>query len=269
MDIWQAIFLGLVQGGTEFIPISSSAHLVIVPWLLGWPEPGLAFDTAVHCGTLLAVVAFFRRDIPPLVIAWGRSLIRRKVEGAEAKLAWLIVLGTIPAAVMGYLWEDFFAELFGRPTQVAGLLLVTGLLLALSERWGMGKRDLGQMRVMDSLLTGLAQGAAIAPGISRSGATIATGLFLGLKKEVAARYSFLLFIPIILGAAMSQLAKPPPVATEAHLLAMFFGFAAAAISGYLCIGLLLAHLRKGRLYIYAAYCWIAGLGVLTASLFIR
>lgn len=265
MDVWQAVVLGLIQGGTEFIPVSSSAHLVIVPWLLGWPEPGLAFDTVVHWGTLLSVVAFFRKELLPLIIAWGRSLVRRRVEEPEAKLAWLIVVGTIPAAVMGYYGEDFFSQLFGKPTQVGGLLLVTGLLLALSERWGRGRRDLGQLRVVDSLLIGLAQGAAIAPGISRSGATIATGLFLGLKKTTAARYSFLLALPIILGAGLSQLLKLPQTALGTQLPLLVVGFGAAALSGYGCIWLLLAHLQRGRLYIYAAYCWAVGLGVLAIS----
>ncbi len=259
MSLVQALILGIVQGATEFIPISSSGHLVLVPWLLDWPEPGLVFDTIVHWGTLAAVLAVFWRDIAALASAWVRSLVERSLEAAEARLAWLIVVGTLPAALMGFLWEDFFESLFSSPGGVATLLLVTGAILAVSERLGRRQRSMGDLGWLDSLLIGLAQGLAIAPGISRSGATIALGLLRGVKREAAARYSFLLATPIIFGAGLLQLIKL--LQTEvigAQLPLLTVGFLAAALSGYLCIKFLLAYLQRGRLYVFAAYCWLAG-----------
>ena len=259
MDIVQAISLGLVQGVSEFVPISSSGHLVLVPWLLGWPQPGLVFDTVVHWGTLVAVLAYFGRDFMALASAWGRSLASRNLGEPEARIAWLIIVGTVPAAVMGYVGEDFFESLFAAPAWVAALLLVTGLILALSEWLGKRQKEPHQLTFLDSLIIGIAQGCAIAPGISRSGATMAAGLFLGLKREAAARYSFLLATPIIFGAGLLKLLdlfKVGNVAT--HLPPLILGFLAAALSGYLCIRFLLTYLQRGRLYAFAIYCWLAG-----------
>jgi undecaprenyl-diphosphatase len=256
----QALVLGIVQGATEFIPVSSSGHLVLVPWLLDWPDPGLVFDTIVHWGTLVAVLAVFWRDIVALTRAWAGSLTNRRLDSAEAKLAWLIIVGTVPGALMGLLWEDFFESLFSSPGWVAALLLVTGTLLALSEGLGKRQRSLSDLSWLDSILIGLGQGLAIAPGISRSGATMATGLLRGVKREAAARYSFLLATPIIFGAGLLQLIKL--LQTEAdgtQLPLLIVGFLAAAISGYLCIKFLLAYLQRGKLYVFATYCWLAGI----------
>lgn len=259
MNIVQAFVLGIVQGITEFIPISSSGHLVLVPWLLNWPEPGLAFDTIVHWGTLLAVLAVFWRDLVALARAWARSLVERNLEPTEARLAWLIIVGTLPAALMGFLWEDFFEGLFGSPGLVAALLLVTGAILALSEQLGRRQLSMGDLSWLDSVLIGLAQGLAIAPGISRSGATIAVGLLRGVKREAAARYSFLLATPIIFGAGLLQLVELFQAgAGGAQLPPLVVGFLVAAVSGYVCIRFLLAYLQRGRLYVFAAYCWLAG-----------
>ena len=259
MNIIQALVLGIVQGATEFIPISSSGHLVLVPWFLDWPEPGLVFDTIVHWGTLAAILAVFWRDILALVRAWTGSLVERSLDQPEARLAWLIIVGTLPAALMGFLWEDFFQSLFSSPGWVAALLLVTGGILALSERLGKRQRSMGDLGWLDSVLIGLAQGLAIAPGISRSGATIALGLLRGVKREAAARYSFLLSTPIIFGAGLLQLVQLFQAgAGTVHLLPLIVGFLAAAISGYVCIKFLLAYLQRGKLYVFAAYCWLAG-----------
>mgnify|MGYP005852696483 CR=1 FL=1 len=260
MSIVQALVLGIVQGATEFIPISSSGHLVLVPWFLGWPEPGLAFDTVVHWGTLVAVLAVFWRDLVALARAWARSLVERQLNPTEAKLAWLIIAGTLPAALTGFVWEGFFEGLFGSPGRVAALLLVTGAILTVSERLGKRQRSLGDLSWLDSLLIGLAQGLAIAPGISRSGATIATGLLRGVKREAAARYSFLLATPIIFGAGLLPLADFfRAEAVGAQFPSLVVGFLAAAISGYVCIKFLLAYLQQGRLYVFATYCWLAGI----------
>jgi undecaprenyl-diphosphatase len=260
MNIVQALILGIVQGATEFIPVSSSGHLVLVPWLLNWPEPGLVFDTIVHWGTLVTILAVFWRDILALVRAWARSLVERKLNQTEAKLAWLIIVGTLPAALMGFFLEGFFESLFSSPGRVATLLLVTGAILTVSERLGKRQRSLGDLGWLDSLLIGLAQGLAIAPGISRSGATIAMGLLRGIKREAAARYSFLLATPIIFGAGLLQLLELFQTgAVGAQWPPLVIGFLAAAISGYLCIRFLLAFLQQGRLYVFAAYCWLAGI----------
>jgi undecaprenyl-diphosphatase len=259
MDILQAILLGLVQGITEFIPVSSSGHLVLVPWLLGWPEPGLVFDTFVHWGTLLAVLAYFWRDWLALITAWLRGLVRWDWRDPLARLMWLLIVGSIPAALIGFLLEDFFESLFGEPVWVSVFLLVTAGLLALSERLGSRRREIQDLRWIDSLVIGLGQAAAIAPGISRSGATIATGLFRGLERPAAARFSFLLSTPIILGAGLFQLmdlvSAPDPLAQVPALAA---GFLAAAISGYVCIWALLRYLQRGRLYPFALYCAYLG-----------
>ena len=295
MNIIQALVLGIIQGATEFVPISSSGHLVLAPWLLDWPEPGLVFDTIVHWGTLVAVLAVFWRDLVALATAWVRSLsgskialrglratvvasrfgpgsgdpgrakldvlslAERNLDQTEARLAWLIIVGTLPAVLMGLLGEDFFESLFSSPGRVAALLLVTGGILALSERLGKRQRSMGDLGWLDSVLIGLAQGLAIAPGISRSGATIAMGLLRGVSREAAARYSFLLAAPIIFGAGLLQLPELFQTrAVGAQLPPLVAGFLAAAISGYLCIKFLLTYLQRGRLYVFAAYCWLAG-----------
>jgi undecaprenyl-diphosphatase len=284
MSVLQAIILGIVQGATEFIPVSSSAHLVLVPWLLRWPSPGLAFDTVLHLGTLLAVIVVFWRDLLALAAAWLRSVtalpglvmrrsnpkamatdasregVARSISGSpEARLAWWIILGTIPAALMGVLWEDQFEALFHSPIRVAALLLVTGVWLVLAERLGRKERRAEDLKWWQSLLVGLAQGCAIAPGISRSGATIGAGLLLGLRREAATRFSFLLATPIILGAGLLQIKKLlESGGLGANLAGLVLGFLAAFVSGYACIRFLLGYVRSRGLSVFAVYCWVAG-----------
>ncbi|MCM8789129.1 MAG: undecaprenyl-diphosphate phosphatase, partial [Candidatus Omnitrophica bacterium] len=184
----ETIALSIVQGITEFIPVSSSGHLVLVPWLLGWGKPELVFDTTLHLGTMVAVLAYFWRDWREIGRGWVKSLILRDWSNAtpEARLGWLIIIGTVPAAAMGLALEDFFENLFGSPAWVAALLLVTGAFLFLSERFSCRHRQMRALSLFEAALIGLAQGLAIAPGISRSGATIAMGLMLGLVREDAA-----------------------------------------------------------------------------------
>jgi len=204
-------------------------------------------------------VAYFWRDFMALARAWGRSLISRDLSEPEARIAWLIIVGTVSTALMGYVGEGFFESLFAAPVWVAGLLLVTGLILALSEWLGQRRKEPHQLTFLDSIIIGIAQGCAIAPGISRSGATMAVGLFRGLKREAAARYSFLLSAPIIFGAGLLQLLDLFEMGNAiAHLPPLVLGFLAAAISGYLCIRFLLSYLQRGRLYVFAIYCWLAG-----------
>ena len=252
-----------MQGITEFAPISSSAHLVLVPDLMGWPQPDLSFDVMLHLGTLVAVFCFFRVEIFKLSRAFlngfKEKAARKKV---EYHLAWLIIIGTIPAVVMSLLFEDFFENLFSKPKYVAVLLIITGIILWLSERFSRKTRVLEDMKLFDTLIIGLAQGCAIAPGISRSGATIAAGLFRGVNRDSAARFSFLLAIPIILGAVVVQVGDFINLCKNQEYICLIGGFLAAVISGYLCIKYLLNYLKKGKLTIFAYYCWIVGLGFL-------
>lgn len=262
MDSLQAVILGLVQGLTEFLPVSSSAHLVLVPWALGWGEPGLLFDTVLHWGTLVAVVVYFWDDLWSLVRAWVDSIARRKVDTPQAWLAWLILIGTIPAAVIGFLLSDFFESLFSAPLAVAAFLIGTGLILAAAETSYDRIRKVDTLRLGDALIVGLAQAAAIAPGLSRSGLTITAGIFRGLGREAAARFSFLLSVPIILGAGLSQIAHAVASPGATAWFPLVLGFASAAISGYLAIHFLLGFVRRRRLWPFAVYCWVVGLAAL-------
>ncbi|MFQ6101484.1 MAG: undecaprenyl-diphosphatase UppP [Anaerolineae bacterium] len=262
-----AFLLGVLQGATEFLPVSSSGHLVLVPWLFGWPAPGLAFDAVVHWGTALAVVVYFWRDWVSLVEAAFRSLVTRSLADPQAQLAWFIVLGTVPAALLGYLLNDFFEGMFGRPVAAAGFLLVTAALLAATEWLGRRERDLGQLTWLDALLVGLAQALAILPGISRSGATIAAGLARGLRREPAARFSFLLATPIILGAGLLQvvdLAQTGDLAAQAP--ALIVGFVTAGGVGFGCIHFLMRYLQRRPLYPFAVYCAVLGSACLLVAL---
>ena len=267
MNVIQAILLGLLQGATEFIPVSSSGHLVLVPWLLGWPEPGLVFDALVHWGTLVAVLVYFWRDWWTLIAAWLRGLVRWEWSDPHARLMWLLILGSLPAAVIGFLLEDFFESLFGQPAWVSVFLLATAALLALGERLGRRTRGPEDLTWRDAVVIGLGQAAAIAPGISRSGSTMSVGLFRGLERAAAARFSFLLGTPIILGAGLFKLtdllAAPDPLAQAPLLVA---GFLAAALSGYACIWFLLRYLQRGKLYPFAVYCALFGAFCLAVAL---
>ncbi len=266
MSIIEAIILGLVQGATEFVPVSSSGHLVLVPWLLGWDSPSLVFDTIVHWGTLVAVLAYFWRDWCSLISAWLHGLAHWNWRDPQARLMWLLLLGSLPAAFLGYLLEDVFESLFGEPAWVSVFLLLTAGLLALGEWLGRKVRSLETLHWPDALAIGLGQAAAIAPGISRSGATMSAGLLCGLGRPAAARFSFLLATPIILGAGLLQLvdllSASDPFAQVPTLAA---GFAAAAVSGYASIWGLLRFLQRGRLYPFAVYCALAGAGCLVVA----
>jgi undecaprenyl-diphosphatase len=261
MNLLQAIVLGLVQGATEFIPISSSGHLVLVPWWFSWPSPGLAFDTVLHLGTLLAVLAVLWPDLVMIALDWWHCVTERRLNASGARPAWWILLGTIPAALMGVLWEEQFEALFGSPLHVAILLLVTGLWLAVAEGLGRKEQQADEMAWWQPLLIGVAQGLAIAPGISRSGATIGAGLILGLERESATRFSFLLSTPIILGAGVLQVVKLLRLPNlEAQLLPLALGFVAAFLSGYACIRFLLDYVKRRSLIAFSAYCGLVGLG---------
>lgn len=276
MNLIQGIILGIVQGLTEFIPVSSSGHLVLIPWVLDWPEPGLLFDTMVHWGTLLAVIAYFWRDWLGVIRGFLASLTLRgpwstaeggRLAAPESRLAWGLILGTLPAVIIGVLFNEFFESLFGTPVAVAAFLFVTALILIVSERLGQRVRGLDTLKIPDALAIGIGQALAIAPGVSRSGATIAVGLARGLTREAAARFSFMLSTPIIAGAGAQQLLKVIlNHETAPDLAVVVGGFLAAALSGYLCIRYLLAYLRRGKLYVFAAYCIVVGVAALALAL---
>lgn len=263
IELIRALVLGIVQGATEFIPVSSSGHLVLVPELLGWPHNGLLFDTVLHWGTLLALVIFFWQELWAIVVATLASLVRRSLADPMARLGWLIVVGTIPAVVLGLLFKDTLEGLFASPRFAALFLLVTAGLLSLSEWLGRGRlvRTLQDLGWSDGILIGLAQSVALLPGISRSGATMAAGLARGVRREDAARFSFLLGMPAFLGAGLLQLADTlatDPAGLDHQLPVLAVGFLASAVSGFLAIRFLLNYLRRHSLYLFAAYCALAG-----------
>lgn len=252
--------MGIVQGATEFIPVSSSGHLVIVPWLLGWSPSSLLFDTVLHWGTLLSIGVVFWQDFVQIISATLRSIMTRSLENMYARLGWFIVIGTLPAAVTGLLFKDFFEGLFSSPSAAAFFLLITAALLISSElmmRFAEKVRSLDQMNWLDAILIGLFQAVALAPGISRSGTTIAAGLARGIRREDAARYSFLLGTPAFFGAGLLQFIDAldaPAGALAAQTPMLVAGFIASAVAGFIAIRFLLAYLRTRSLYPFAVYC---------------
>lgn len=255
MSLIDAILLGILQGATEFLPVSSSGHLVLAQQMLdGFDQPGVLFDVLLHVGTMIAVILYFRKDLAGLI-----SSLWRRDEAAPAQQfqLWLLVVGSVPTAVIGLLFKDFFTGLFHRPDLVGAMLLVTGSLLWLAERLRRRGPSRQQLGLLDALVVGTAQGAAIIPGISRSGTTIAVLLMRGVDGEVAARFSFLLALPAVFGAALLSLNDLSAVATGL-LPAYLAGTLAALITGLLCIHLLLGIIRRRRLHLFAFYCWVAG-----------
>ncbi len=277
MDIFQAIIIGIVQGLTEFLPVSSSAHLVFIPEIMG-VQSSLAFDTILHVGSLVAVIIYFWKDIIHMIKSFIYSIVdifrgqfRKGIRDDQFKrLAWLVIIGTIPAGLAGVLFKDFFESLFSSIPAIGLFLIVTGFLLWGSEKVSRkikDKRSLKDMSIKNSLIIGIFQALAIAPGISRSGATISAGLFLGLERELAARYSFLLSIIAILGAALVQ-AKDISSLIDVNAAVLIAGFLAAAISGYIAIKIVLKLIKERSLLIFAYYCWIVGVLALILSLLV-
>ncbi len=269
MTVLQAIILGIVQGLTEFLPISSSGHLLLVPWLFNWhfllenPDLNKTFDVALHLGTFVAVVAYFWREIVKLIGAWARSITRRSLAEPEAKLAWLLIVSTIPAALVGVLLEDFITERLGKPWMIGVALIVFAGFMYLVDHIARLDREMEQLSWLDALLIGVAQALALLPGVSRSGITMMTGLLLRLDRESAARYSFLMSIPVIGGAAaykglqVAQDGLPAGTATP-----FLFGMAAAALSGLAAIWFVLAYLKRHNFNLFVVYRLVIGAGVL-------
>jgi len=267
LTILQAIILGIVQGLTEFLPISSSGHLLIVPWLFNWhfllenPQLNKTFDVALHLGTFLSLVVYFWHDIGRLLSAWVRTIARRRLDTPEGKLAWLIIVSTIPAGIVGVAFEDVIVTRLGQPWMIAVLMIVFGLVMWLVDRTAKLDRGIDALTWGDSLIIGVAQ--ALAPGVSRSGITMVTGLLLRLDREAAARYSFLMSIPVVGGAAAYKGLQVAQDGLPAGTSAPFaVGIASAAISGFAAIWFLLAYLKRHSFDLFVIYRLVIGFGML-------
>ncbi|MBW2569982.1 MAG: undecaprenyl-diphosphate phosphatase [Deltaproteobacteria bacterium] len=266
MDLFQATILGIIQGLTEFLPVSSSGHLVISQHLFGLKEPELFFDISVHVGTLAAIIFFFRKEIISIIVSLAHfiaGLFNKKesfsniYEDTNVKLAFLIVVGSVPTGILGILFHKIADQLFSSVVIVGFMLLVTGLLLWSTRRIKETSTGIAGFSAKYALIIGLVQGIAIMPGISRSGSTIAVALFLGLGRETAARYSFLLSIPAILGASVLSLADLSSHAVHSYKAATL-GAVIAAIVGYCALKLLVYMVKQGSFHIFAPYCMIIG-----------
>lgn len=258
MLLFHIIVLALLQGLTEFLPISSSAHLILVPKILGWPDQGLAFDVAVHVGTLAAVILYFRKTLVTLTIDWFSSVSRQQTVG-ESKLAWAILFGTIPVGLTGLLLGGLIETVMRNPLIIAATTIIFGLLLGWADWSGKRVRSEQQLTWRDVLFIGAAQAISLIPGTSRSGITLTAGLILGLTREAAARFSFLLSIPVIVlagGLKTIELVKSPSIVDWS---AMLFGALISGISAYLCIFLFMKMLQRIGMWPFVIYRLILGI----------
>lgn len=271
MPLLHALVLGLVQGLTEFLPISSSGHLLIVPWLFGWNDFDhvsieKAFDVALHLGTLIAVVAYFRADLKVLVRdGITAALDRSKPPTREGRMAWLIVLASVPAALVGALFGDVIDEHLGKPVIIGVSLIAFGVLLAWADR-RLGRRSLDDLTTRDAVIIGLAQAVALNPGTSRSGITISASRAIGFDRATAARFSFLLSIPVTAGAvAVKGLKLAKDGIPDGMVSAMLVGILAAAVSGWLAVAGLLRLIRTKSFDGFVAYRVVAGLAIIAIA----
>lgn len=287
MEVWQAIILGIVQGLTEFLPISSSGHLIIFPWLFGWENGGLAFDASLHLGTLTAVLVYFWRELRNMIVAIPYALskplpiLRGEAGDSErdtwARLGLLIVIASVPGAIVGLLFEAKVDEFFHTDenssraiAMIATMLIVLGLILLVAERVGKQRRHIQGMNWLDALFVGLGQAlAAVLPGTSRSGATITAGLFRGLTRGEAARFSFMAGIPLVMGAGLKSVMDAIEEGMSSGEVTNFLaGGVAAAIVGFMAISGLIRFLQRQSTVVFVVYRVIFGL-FLFAMLFIR
>jgi undecaprenyl-diphosphatase len=252
--IFEAIILGIVQGFTEFLPISSSAHLIVLPWMFGWQGTlvdSLNFDVALHAGTLVAILAFFWKDWLDLLKKFLSGLNDGTWKSGEGRLVWFIVLATIPAGILGVKYEHVVEESFRNPLLIAGSLAVGSIVMWAADRFSAKRAGIDQMTLGHAVIIGCAQAVALVPGVSRSGSTIIAGLFAGYTRESAARFSFLLSTPVIAGAAVLKLHKLHLAAGEALPFAV--GTLCSAVVGYLCIKFLLQYLNRHTLNLFVGY----------------
>lgn len=260
MTSFQALVLGLIQGLTEFLPISSSAHLSLAPWLFGWQDPGLAFDVALHFGTLVAVIWYFRAEWGKLISAAVSMIRNRRVQTVEEKRVLFLILATIPGAIGGLLLEKKAETAFRAPALTATALIVMGIVLWAADRFSRMDRELPTMRWVDALLMGIAQVFALIPGVSRSGSTISTGRLLGFDRQSAAVFSFLMSMPIT--AAAVVLKGPEVLRSEGFSAPLIIGVLSAAISSWFAITILLRYVSRHSYGIFALYRVVLGIVVL-------
>ncbi len=274
MDLFQAVVLALVQAFTEFLPISSSAHLVLVRWLLGWDDPGLAFDIALHFGTLVALAVYFARTWLRIVsLVAGRRLLEPPTGHPDRdlyenpRLLWFLVAGTLPAGFAGLALQDVIQTHLRSPFVIGSMLIGVGALIWWAERAGRRDRGLGSLSFTEVMAIGCAQAVALVPGTSRAGITIAAGLFLGLRRQAAARFSFLMAMPIVLGAALKAgldtFAGDAPVPPDLGPLAA--GVAVSAVAGYGVIAVFLRYLQHSTMTPFVYYRWAFGIIVLVLA----
>jgi undecaprenyl-diphosphatase len=262
MSLFHAILLGFIQGLGEFLPISSSAHLILAPWFFNFPDPGLSFDVALHAGTLIAIVLYFWKDFLQIInislFNTGHRMLNTKY---SPKLFWLLVIATIPGALFGYLLESKAETIFRSPLLIAATLFIMGLILYLTDKYAEHKKEINAVTKKDAILVGLSQAVAIIPGISRAGATITTGLFLGLDRVSAARFSFLLSAPIIFGATILKL-KYLFSAGAPEIIAIIV----AALSGYFAIAWMLKFISRVS---YKVFFWYRmGLAIIIVTVWL-
>jgi undecaprenyl-diphosphatase len=262
VTVFQALVLGIIQGLSEFLPISSSAHLALAPWILHWQDPGLAFDVALHFGTLVAVLWYFRAEWLALILAARDIVVRRRIETERERRVLFLILATIPGAIAGLAFEKQAENTFRDPRLVATALIVMGILLWAFDRFARRDRTIAQMRWFDALLIGIAQMFAIIPGVSRSGSTITAGRALAFEREDAAVFSFLMSMPIIAAAAVLKI--PQAVREQGLSAPMIVGVLASALSGWLAIAVLLRVVTRHSYGVFAAYRIVLGAAVLIA-----
>lgn len=257
MDFVQVVILALLQGLTEFLPISSSAHLILPSQIFGWADQGLAFDVGVHVGTLTAVVVYFRKDLILMFWAWFQSLSGRHT--GESKLAWLVVLATLPAVFVGFILNDLVDEYFRSMLIIAGTTIIFGALLGWADRNRVETRELKSINLKDAIIIGCAQAVALIPGTSRSGITITAGLMLGLERQAAARFSFLLSVPVILGAGLLKGLDLVESGNSAAWEMIALGTLIAGVSAFSCIHLFLKWLDRIGMMPFVIYRMLLGL----------
>ncbi|MBM7506226.1 undecaprenyl-diphosphate phosphatase [Nocardioides salarius] len=273
LDLLKAVVLGLIQGLTEFLPISSSAHLRIFPELFGWGDPGAAFTAVVQIGTELAVLIYFRHDIWRIASTWLRSLFQPEWRGhVDARMGWYIIIGSLPIVVLGIALKDVIEQDFRSLWIIGSTLVVLGVVLGIADRYGRNDRAIKKMGLRDALLMGLAQAAALVPGVSRSGATISMGRFLGFERAAATRFAFLLAIPAVVGAGLFQLSEIPGGDNAYGWGPTLVGTVVSFIVGYAAIAWLLRYVSTNSYTPFVVYrvllggtvLVLLGTGVLTA-----
>jgi undecaprenyl-diphosphatase len=257
MDSLQIVVLAIVQGITEFLPISSSGHLILVPYLTGWPDQGLEFDLAVHLGTLIAIVAYFRTTLAAMARDWVRSVAARREVG-ESRLAWAVLFGTIPAGLVGLALRGDIETTLRSPLVVACTTIGYALLLLAADRFGAQRRDERSIGWVDVVVIGCAQALSLVPGTSRSGITMTAGLFRGLSRTGAARFSFLLAVPVTAAAGLSELANYADYSTAIDTRAIALGVVVSAATGFASIHYLLKWLTRFGMLPYVIYRLVLG-----------